>query len=69
MAIINTSRRPHKAEVIVEEPAVPEEPALIAAPRPTVETELLQETNESKPKRSKKQMILSDQLSLFDLVA
>ena len=69
MAIINTDRRPRQVEIIVEEPAVPEEPVLMPVPRPIVETETPQETNESKPKRSEKQMILSDQLSLFDLVA
>ncbi len=69
MAIINTDHRPCQTEVVVEEPAVPEEPALMPVPRPIVEAETPQETNESKPKRSKKQMILSDQLSLFDLVA
>ena len=56
-------------KIIVEEPAVLEKTALMPVPRPIVETETPQETNESKPKRSKKPAILEDQLSIFDLVA
>lgn len=70
MAIINPDRRPKQEEVIIEEPAFPEEPAVnIPTPRQTVSVELLEKTEESKPKRSKKPAILEDQLSIFDLVA
>ena len=70
MAIINPVRRPKQEEVIIEEPALPKEPAVnIPAPRQTVSVELLEKTEESKPKRSKKPTILEDQLSIFDLVA
>jgi hypothetical protein len=70
MAIINPVRRPKQEEVIIEEPAFPKEPAVnIPAPRQTVSVELLEKTEESKPKRSKKPTILEDQLSIFDLVA
>lgn len=70
MAIINPDRRPMQEEVIIEEPAFPEEPAVnIPTPRQTVSVELLEKTEESKPKRSKKPAILEDQLSIFDLVA
>ena len=68
MAIINTDRRLRQAQVI-EEPVAPEEPTAATAPCRIMEAELPQITEESKPKRSKKQTILSDQLSLFDHVA
>ncbi len=70
MAIINPDRRPKQEEIIIEEPAFPEEPAVtIPTPRQTVSVELLEKTEESKPKRSKTPTILEDQLSIFDLVA
>ena len=70
MAIINPDRRSRQEKVIIEEPAFPEEPAVnIPTPRQIVDVELLEKTEESKPKRSKKPAILEDQLSIFDLVA
>ena len=69
MAVVNPDRRPRQESVVIEEPTAPEEPIPAPTPRQTVNVELPEKTEESKPKRSKKQVILTDQLSLFHLVA
>ena len=76
MAIVNPDRGPRQIPAVVEEAAEPveiPEPEHFAAvePEPVIRqaADLLQEIEESKPKRARKRPVSADQLSLFDLVA